>query len=201
MANANNIFKPVILREIRKCGGNLFALPADLSKEKLIEWARGLKAAELHIFEDAAEISGLESPRFSGNASSCCDKWLADSLASFFAEWEKKHPGDITLNLISAAVSDIRFWVKESMESFCFRELSDEFFPDALLDKDHFHFEAIQYNPVFWVAFEMLFQNRYDPSRSVTELAEGFDRHLFDTRFVFEASQELYELQKKRNAA
>lgn len=200
MANAS-IFKPVILREIRKCGGNLFDLPADLSKEKLIEWARGMKAAELHIFEDAAEISGIASPRFSGNAASCSDKWLADRLAAFFADWERKHPGDVTLNLISLVISDIRFWIRESMETFCFRELSDEYFPDTLLDADHFRYEAIQYNPLFWVLFEMLFQNRFAPSRSVTELAEVFDKHLFDTRFVFEASQELYELQKKRNAA
>lgn len=210
MATAS-IFKSLILREIRKCGGNLFNLPA-ISKERLIEWTCQLKADELHLLEDRSDdtLSGLMSSRFQGTAAECCDKWLADRLADFLAGWEKKHPREVTLNLIENAVSDIRFWVRESMETFCFRELSDEYFPDALLEDDFFHYEAIQYNPVFWVAFEMLHQNLFDQSRSVTELVEAFDKTLFDTRFVFAVSQTMnylihrgvhYDELQKRNAA
>ncbi len=200
MATTASIYRPVILREIRKCGGNIFDLPADLGKEQILEFARGNKASELHIFEEVSAIRGLASPRFSGTAAECCDKWLADRLASFLAAWEKKHPGDVTLNTISNAVSEIRYWVRENMEDVSFRDLSDEYFPDALLDDDYFRYTAIQYNPIFWVLFEFCCQNSYDPSKSVFELVKVFEDSLFDSAFIFSASQELYEI-RKRNAA
>lgn len=199
MATAT-VFKPLVLRSLKECGGNFFALPADLSKEELIRITRKVKAGELSPYgcNELDELSGLTSPRFRGDAAECCDKWLAEKLAVFFAAWEKKHPGDVTLTLIANVVSEIRFWVRECVtEGFVFREYAEDYFPPSL--PENLHYEAIRYNPVYWAIFDVLYEVSFNPARPIMDLVEAFEKPLFDSRFVYAVSQDLRGM--KRNAA
>jgi hypothetical protein len=160
-----------------------------------------LKANELFSCrncKDEDTLSGLTSSRFSGGAAESSDKWLAGKLASFLAAWDKKQPGCVSFTFIKCVISNITFWVNENvMEGFSFREYVEDFFPPVL--PDSLHNESIKFNPVFWAIFDILHQkNPYFP---VMDYVKTFEKHLFDSRFVYETARNLYCRQFNNRAA
>ncbi len=202
MAVAASNFKPIVLRAIRECGGNVFALPADLGKDELVKFARSVKNGELmpfpyHGLEE--DLSGLASSRFKGTASECCDSWLSEKLAVFFAAWERKHPGDVSIDFIQSAVSEIHFWVRECVsEGFVFSEYAEDYYPPSL--PDDLYNQAIRLNPVYWAIFDVIYEVSFSPDRPILDLVEAFRKPLFDTRFIYLSSQMMRETNKKRAA-
>lgn len=195
MATAT-IFKPLVIRLIRENKGNLFALPADISKEELIKWTRRLKADELFIKCEDDSLSGLASPRIAGMAADCCDKWLAVRMSSFLADWDKQGNA-VSFSLVKNVVSNVAFWLRENvMDGFAFRPWIDEHFP-AL--PPTLHNGAIKFNPVFWAIFDVHRQENHGIPE--TQYLKTFEKHLFDSRFVFEAARFMYCRQFIEHAA
>ena len=189
MANAN-IFKAVILRSMKNKGGNFFNLPYDLSKDELLKLTRNLKSKEIsYLFPEEDDLCGLASSRYPGNAVESCDKWLASKLAAFLSSWDRKHPGRITFSLVENMVFNLHFWLEACvMEGFVFHEYIEDFFPPSL--PDNAYYEAVKYNPVFWAVFDTFHQN--NPFVLAGEIVKEFQKLLYDTRFVYALSQDLW---------